>query len=86
MREAIVEAAEQEKFLKNKGEFKTQITALCDMEDEELEEQDLDNETRQGRQPYRRFNNFRNNKPNQNGLEVTTTMVAKTSTSRIGKT
>jgi hypothetical protein len=38
LREAIKEAAKQEKLLKNKGEFKNRITALSKMEEEELEE------------------------------------------------
>ncbi len=42
LREAIDEAAKQEKLLKNKTEFKGQIAALADLEDEELEDQDLD--------------------------------------------
>jgi hypothetical protein len=44
LREAITEAAKQEKFLKNNGKFKNRITTLYKMEDEELEEQDLDEE------------------------------------------
>ncbi len=62
LREAIDEAAKQEKLLKNKTEFKGRIVVLADMEDEELEDQDLDEDTfskinhtqaRQGKQPYR---------------------------------
>jgi hypothetical protein len=77
LREAINEAAKQGKLLKNKGKIKTQIP-LCNMEDEKLEEQDLDEETvskinhartRQGRQPYQKFNNFRNNKQNGQGVQ-----------------
>ncbi len=77
LREAIDEAAKQEKLLKNKTEFKGQIAVLADIEDKELEDQDLDEETvskinharsRQGKQPYRRFNNFKGNK--QSGQRV----------------
>jgi hypothetical protein len=72
-------ASKQEKFLKKKGKFKNKITALSKMEDKDLEEPDLDEETfnkinhartKQGRQPYLRFNIFRNNKPNQGGQRV----------------
>ena len=77
LREAIDEAAKQEKLLKNKNELKGRIAVLADMEDEELEDQELDEDTvnkinntraRQGKQPYRRFNNFRGNKPNGQGV------------------
>ncbi len=62
LREAIDEAAKQEKLLKNRTELKGRIAVLADMEDEELEDQELDKETvskinnsraRQGKQPYR---------------------------------
>ena len=78
LREAIDEAAKQEKLLKNKNELKGRIAALADLEDEELEDQDLDEETvskinharaRQGRQPYRRFNNFKGNNSNGQGVQ-----------------
>jgi hypothetical protein len=78
LREAIDEAAKQEKLLKNKNELKGRIAVLADMEDDELEDQELDEETvskinntraRQGKQPYRRFNNFRGNN-RQNGQGV----------------
>jgi hypothetical protein len=77
LREAIDEAAKQEKLLKNKTEFKGPIAVLADMEDEEPEGQDLDEDTvskinhtraRQGKQPYSRFNNFKGNKPNRQGV------------------
>ncbi len=45
LREAIDEAAKQEKLLKNKTEFKGRIAVLADMEDEELEDQDLEKDT-----------------------------------------
>ncbi len=41
LREAIDEAVKQEKLLKNKSTFKGRITALANMEDEELEDLDL---------------------------------------------
>jgi hypothetical protein len=44
LREAIDEAAKQEKLLKNKNELKGPIAVLVDMEDEELEDQELDEE------------------------------------------
>jgi hypothetical protein len=71
LRKAIDEATRQEKLLKNKSKFKDRITALAYIEDEELEDQDLDEDTvnkinharaRQGRQPYCRFNSFKSNK------------------------
>jgi hypothetical protein len=45
LREAIDEAAKQEKLSKNKNEFKGRIAGLAEMEDEELEDQDLDDDT-----------------------------------------
>jgi hypothetical protein len=78
LREAINEAAKQKKLLKNKTEFKGRIAALADLEDEKLEDQDLDKETvgkinhakaHQGKQPYRRFNNFKGNKQNGQGVQ-----------------
>jgi hypothetical protein len=77
LREAIDEAAKQEKLLKNKNELKGRIAVLADMEDEELEDQELDEDTvskinntraRQGKQPYRRFNNFKGNKQHGQGV------------------
>ncbi len=77
LREAIDEAAKQEKLLKNKNELKGRIAVLADMEDEELEDQELDEDTvnkinntraRQGKQPYRRFNNFKGNKQQGQGV------------------
>jgi hypothetical protein len=41
LRESIDEAVKQEKLLKNKSTFKGRITALANMEDEELEDLDL---------------------------------------------
>jgi hypothetical protein len=77
LREAIDEAAKQEKLMKNKNELKGRIAVLANMEDEELEDQELDDETaskinntraRQGKQPYRRFNNFKGNKQHGQGV------------------
>ena len=77
LREAINEAAKQEKLLKNKNELKGRIAVLANMEDEELEDQELDKETvskinntraRQGKQPYCRFNNFKGNKQHGQGV------------------
>jgi hypothetical protein len=77
LREAIDEAPKQEKLLKNKTEFKGRIAALADLEDEELEDQDLDEETiskinharaGQGKQPFCRFNNFKGNRQNGQGV------------------
>jgi hypothetical protein len=99
LREAINEAAKQGKLLKNKGKFKTQISALCNMEDEKLEEQDLDEETvskinharaRHGRQPYQKqstTSETTNKMDKESNLEVTTTTTAtRTETSRTEKT
>jgi hypothetical protein len=77
LREAIHEAAKQEKLLNNKNELKGRIAVLADMEDEELEDQELDEDTvskinnttaRQGKQPYSRFNNFKGNKQHGQGV------------------
>jgi hypothetical protein len=62
LRDSIDEAAKQEKLLKNKNKLKGRIAVLANMEDEELEDQELDEDTvskinntraHQGKQPYR---------------------------------
>jgi len=76
--EAITEAIKLEKVYHQKDEYKSKVSSMADMEDEELNEiEDMDDATvsqinkaraHQGRQPYRRFNNFR--KPARGGQGV----------------